>query len=99
MVGRVPDTPSTTLSLWQRVVPLPDGAELKGTQMHQLRFALCKKIPGGAGGFFYLNNYFAVSSGTTETVLRSFNPRLNFTVPVTLANIVWSLPIPTFNPG
>ena len=33
-------------------------------------------------------NYFASSSGTTETVLRSPKPRLNFTMPAIFANSV-----------
>ena len=45
-------------------------------------FVILKKPP--VGGFVY----FSSASGTTDTVLRSRNPRLNFTVPAVLANKV-----------
>ena len=41
---------------------------------------------------YYLTSY-------TLTFFLSFPKRSNLTVPDTLANKVWSLPIPTFTPG
>ena len=78
MVGRVPDTPATTLSLWQRVVPLPSGkalgAELKGRAGGELK---AQPMPGNLSILVYANSSRIFATDATRSRITSLKSALD----------------------